>query len=219
MGSSILEFMRGPLWGEFKSYLHYAESHRSRHSLSQSSINTYHSSIKMFLLTYLRDETIDALWNGHLDAIIDLERTYGNNANFSMQQCAFRHFLLFMEPYRPDVLLPFTRCRDCLQPNIPHTCLGLIRCFGKCSKLVPRVKLSESGICEYCTEKYPMIYSETSRRTRRRSRYMEYVTDHALIGREYEPLKHDRMIRAYIIEALRWHADSESLRSESSPDA
>ena len=58
-------------------------------------------------------------------------------------------------------------------------------------------------------DKYPLIY--VCGVGRRRSRYMEYVNDHALIGREYDPTKHDRMIRAYIIEALRWHVDSEEL--------
>ena len=51
-------------------------------------------------------------------------------------------------------------------------------------------------------EKYPILYGESSNR---RSRYVEYVHDHALIGRRYDPSKHDRMIRDEILEALRWN--------------
>ena len=309
----MLAFVGGPVWGAFKSYLHVAKSHRNRTPLSQSSINTYHSSIKIFLLTYLRDEQIDVLWNGHVDAILALERSRGNNANFSMQQCAFRHFYNYMEPHRPLRLKPFTKCPGCLcgcarchgglftlpfgakrakrakltagkgspcealsrgpkgtfggplakpfsevTPFQSHqstegvlrraptdgaaqrapvtvesrplgakrplelsegppsvlwkgvtsekvwsgVCAGVSRCFGKCSKLVSSCKLNDDGICAYCLEKYPILYAHASRR---RSRYLEYVNDHALIGRPYDPSKHDRMIRKYILESLRWH--------------
>ena len=181
--------------GAFKSYLHEATSHRNYNQLSRSSINTYHSSIKMFLLTYLRNSTLDSLWNGHIDAVLRLERVYGNNANYSMQQCAFRHFFTYMEPHRPDELAPFTLCERCLcgcaRCHVDG-CPGTTRCFGKCCKLVSRCSLSEDGICAYCLEKYPILYSDESTR---RSRYLEYVHDHALIGRAYEPGKHDRMIR------------------------
>ena len=213
----MLAFVDGPVWGAFKVYLHVAKSHRNQTMLSQSSINTYHSSIKIFLLTYLRDSTIDALWNGHVDAILALERSRGNNANFSMQQCAFRHFYNYMESRRPSTVEPFTLCPRCMCGcarchAVPEkgagSCVGVSRCFGKCSKLVSRCKLNEDGICAYCLDKYPILYARASRR---RSRYLEYVHDHALIGRPYDPRKHDRMIRAYILESLRWR---ESLHEE-----
>ena len=206
---SMLAFVKGPVWGAFKAYLHVAKSHRNRTPLSQSSINTYHSSIKIFLLTYLRGEPIDVLWNGHVDAILALERSRGNNANFSMQQCAFRHFYNYMEPHRPSAseLRPFTKCPECLCARSCVRChagthAGVSRCFGKCSKLVSSCKLNDDGICAYCLEKYPILYAHASRR---RSRYLEYVNDHALIGRPYDPTKHDRMIRKYILESLRWY--------------
>jgi len=207
MGSMLIrDFLRGGVWGAFKDYLCRAKSHRNNQKLSRSSINTYHSSIKMFLLTYMYDETTDAFWNGFIDLVLKLEREHGNNANFSMQQCAIRHFLLYMKPHVHETISPLQNCPRCLRtacddPN-GSKCVGVVRCFGKCSKLTHSV--NEYGICAYCVTKYPIQYGVDVVNSSRRRRHLEYVHDHALIGRTYDPAKHDKLIKRYILEALRW---------------
>lgn len=200
---SIRAFILSGIWGSFKDYLRGASSHRNNQKLSRSSINTYHSSIKMFLLTYMCDETTDVFWNGYIELVLRLEREHGNNANFSMQQCAIRHFLQYMEPYR-YATLPVANCSRCLRAICEGECVGVVRCFGKCSKLTHST--NEHGICAYCMSKYPIQYGETGGNSSRRRRHLEYVHDHALIGRKYDSNKHDKLIKGYVMEALRWHS-------------
>ena len=142
------------------------------------------------------------VYNGTIDIIVQREREMGNNANFSMQSCALRHFKDYLRDGERDSRLPSIcpKCL-CLAPcDHSHSC-RVTRCFGKCSKLYAVCRLNSMGICEYCVKKYPILYGTTSDR---RSRYVEYVHDHALIGRAYDPSKHDRIIRDEILQALRW---------------
>jgi len=216
MNTSIRRWMHGPVWVGFKDYLRHTKSHRNGLSLSNSSINTYHSSVKMFLCTYLRDGHVYDLYNGSIEMIVEHEREMGNNANFSMQSCALRHFRDYLGGSSVGVrsflngsaaFHPPGMCGTCLcLPGIrrvcdhSHSCVST-RCFGKCSKLYPPCRLNSVGVCEYCVKKYPILFGAPSTR---RSRYVEYVHDHALIGRDYDPSKHDRLIRDEILEAVRW---------------
>lgn len=198
------QFMHTAVWLQFKHFLRQTKSHRNGRPLSASSINTYHSSIKMFLLTYLRNARPCDLVNGTIARIVALEEESGNNANFSMQQCALRHFATYLATHSIDDGVSDT-CPRCLwTPRCgvqDHVCTPPTLCFGKCSKLVRAESLNASGVCAYCVTKYPILYGADSER---RSRYVEYVHDHALFGRPYDPKKHDPLIRDEIIKALRW---------------
>ena len=198
------DLIESRLWLGFKGFLRETKSHRNGRALSASSINTYHSSIKMFVLTYLREGRRCDLVNGTIARIVALEEASGNNANFSMQQCALRHFSAYLAKEGVSFQRTSDTCGQCLwtpRCGVAHVCAPPTLCFGKCSKLARAESLNASGVCAYCVNKYPILYGAESAR---RSRYVEYVHDHALFGRAYDPKKHDALIREEILKALRW---------------
>jgi hypothetical protein len=135
---------------------------------------------------------------------VRLERDHGNNANFSMQQCALRHFTEYLSMAGAVSHAGISdTCPLCLwtpRCDSMHVCEAPIQCFGKCCKLI---RADSGPVCTYCVLKYPILFGADSTQ---RSRHVEYVHDHALFGRAYDASKHDALIRREILKALRWHS-------------
>lgn len=224
MALTFSELMESGYIERFREHLCGITSARKRCSLSSSSVATYTSSITMMLSTYLVDRTEMDIFNGFLDDALTLERKHGNNANFSMQSCAIRHFKDFILGNHPPEWIQSvgtnTACPTCLcgctqcHPPGSDSCNGVIECFGKCGKLYPTCKMLKSlhdpsieeGICEYCCVKYSPLYQKptTNLARRRRLRHMEYVNDNALVGRSASE-KYKALIKMEILKNARWH--------------
>lgn len=206
---------------EFGDYLDTIISSRKGHNLRPSSKATYRSSITMILRTYLFHKTEKALFDGHLDQVLELEHKHGNNANFSMQSCAIRHFKAFVlsrhEPEWIQSIVPTTICGNCLCGcdichDQPVGC-GVVECFGKCGKLYAICRMraehsthNEPGVCKYCVDKYFPLFSTPHDRVskKKKARHIEYVNDHALVGRSISD-KFARVVSREILKNSRWH--------------
>ena len=216
---------------QFGKYLDEIISSRKKLPLRPSSKATYRSSITMILSTYMYYRTERDVFNGHLDDVLALERKHGNNANYSMQSCAIRHFKDFILMRRPpswstDVEGTNERCATCLcgcpvcHPR-PGECRGVVECFGKCGKLYSTCRMrcenmcdAEDDICRYCVLKYSPLFDITRDEVakKRRARHVEYVNDHALVGRT-NSVKYPELLRREIRKNCRWH-ESEFHRCE-----
>ena len=208
---------------QFSRYLDTIISHRKGTPLRPSSKATYRSSITMILSTYMYYRTEDDFFNGHLDDILQLERKYDNNANYSMQNCAISHFKDFiLSRNKQDWIKQIRKkqyCPTCLCGcDVCHKdgiCGGVTECFGKCNKLYSRCRLEESkaipnveeGVCVYCLRKYSPLFQvpTDSNDAKRRARYIEYMNDHALVGRSASA-KYGKLIRSEILKNVRWHS-------------
>lgn len=224
MDLTFCELIKNGYIEQFRVHLFGITSARKKCPLSCSSVATYTSSITMIISTYMINKTEMDIFNGFLDDMLTLERKFGNNANFSMQSCAIRHFKDFIlsthEPEWPQSIVANTTCPTCLcgcdkcHPPGLGTCNGVIECFGKCGKLYPTCKMIESisdpaleeGICEYCRVKYKPLYHNPIEGVdlRRRLRHIEYVNDNALIGRS-SSAKYNALIKMEILKNARWH--------------
>ena len=208
----------------FGKYLDKIVSLRRGTKLRPSSKATYRSSITMILSTYMAHRTESDFFNGHLDDILKLERTVGNNANYSMQSCAISHFKDWLLERRPELKthpVPHGYCSECLcgceYCHSGGVCDGVIECFGKCNKLYSKCRMKkvrsdvEEGICQYCLDKYEPIYNipRDYEKAKKRSRHLEYMNDHALVGRSTSA-KYDTLVKNEIQKNVRWHLLSHS---------
>ena len=215
------ELLRTDYVDRFGAYLDGIISSRKRVLLRPSSKATYKSSITMILSTYLYFRTEQDVFNGHLDDILALERKYDNNANYSMQSCAIRHFKSFIVERNGkewlETISPNTRCKHCLCGcEVCHAdgkCAGVVECFGKCGKLYSYCRMlcehsedTEEGVCMYCVLKYSPLFDIPTNSTeeKRRARHIEYVNDHALVGR-VKAKKYPQLLQREIMKNVRWH--------------